>query len=49
MAHMGVNEKCVCGFSEGNLKGRDPMRELDLNWRTIKKTILKKKDVREWA
>jgi hypothetical protein len=36
MAHMGVNEKCVRGFGEGNLKGRDPLRELDLNRRTIK-------------
>jgi hypothetical protein len=38
----GGEEKCVRGFGEGNLKGRDPLRELDLKGRKIKKCILKK-------
>jgi len=29
-------DKCVRGFGQGNLKGKDPLRELDLNGRTIK-------------
>ena len=39
MAHMGVNEKCVRGFGEGNIKGTNPLRELELNGRTIKKYL----------
>jgi hypothetical protein len=39
MAHMAVNEKCVRGFGEGNLKGSGPLRELDLNGRTLKNVI----------
>ena len=39
MAHMGVNEKCVRGFGEGNLKGKNPLRKLELNGRTIKKYL----------